>query len=299
MALIATEALTKRYPGGVTALDGLTLELEPGIIGLVGANGAGKSTLLRILLGLLEPTRGEATRPGPRRPRPRARPCAGSSATCPSPTACRPTSTATDFVGQMARLSGLPARGRPRARRRGAPPRRPVRGALPADRRLLDRHEAAGQARPGARPRPAAAAARRADERPRPGRPRRDAGARPADRHRVRDRGHRGQPPARRDRARVRLPRRHRCRPARAGRAARRRSPSGPACWPSRSRRAPQAPGRGARRGRARGPVDGRTVLVELDDERPWDLVRDAVAELGLPLVRIEQRRRGLEELFR
>ena len=56
MPLISTEALTKRYPGGVIALDGLTLELEPGIIGLVGANGAGKSTFLRILLGLLEPT---------------------------------------------------------------------------------------------------------------------------------------------------------------------------------------------------------------------------------------------------
>jgi ABC-2 type transport system ATP-binding protein len=44
--------------------------------------------------------------------------------------------------------------------------------------------------------------------------------------------------------------------------------------------------------------VDGRTVLVDLHDERPWDLVRDAVADLDLPLVRIEQRRRGLEELF-
>ena len=45
--------------------------------------------------------------------------------------------------------------------------------------------------------------------------------------------------------------------------------------------------------------VEGRTVLVELLDERPWDLVRDTVADLDLPLVRIEQRRRGLEELFR
>jgi ABC-2 type transport system ATP-binding protein len=44
--------------------------------------------------------------------------------------------------------------------------------------------------------------------------------------------------------------------------------------------------------------ADGRTVLIQLDDERPFDLVRDTVAELGLPLVRIEQRRRGLEELF-
>ncbi len=45
--------------------------------------------------------------------------------------------------------------------------------------------------------------------------------------------------------------------------------------------------------------ADGRTVLIKIEDERPLDLVRDAVADLGLPLVRIEQRRRGLEELFR
>ena len=57
--LIRLDALTKRYRA-VTALDGLTLELEPGIIGLVGANGAGKSTLIRILLGLIAPTTGTA-----------------------------------------------------------------------------------------------------------------------------------------------------------------------------------------------------------------------------------------------
>jgi len=60
MSLISLNDLTRRYPRGVTALDGLTLDLEPGIIGLVGANGAGKSTLIKILLGLLPPTSGEA-----------------------------------------------------------------------------------------------------------------------------------------------------------------------------------------------------------------------------------------------
>jgi ABC-2 type transport system ATP-binding protein len=45
--------------------------------------------------------------------------------------------------------------------------------------------------------------------------------------------------------------------------------------------------------------VDGRAVLVAISDGRPYDLVRDAVAELGLPLVRIEQRRHRLEDLFR
>ncbi len=59
MPLIATRGLTKRY-GSVVALDGLDLQLEPGVIGLVGANGAGKSTLIRILLGLLQPSSGSA-----------------------------------------------------------------------------------------------------------------------------------------------------------------------------------------------------------------------------------------------
>src|SRR3954466_13073632 len=57
MTLISARELTKRYPG-VTALDGLTVDLEPGVIGFVGANGAGKSTFIRILLGLLPQTSG-------------------------------------------------------------------------------------------------------------------------------------------------------------------------------------------------------------------------------------------------
>lgn len=70
MPLLSTFELTMRYPGGVTALDGLTLELEPGIIGLVGANGAGKSTLARLVAGLLRPRRGTVRYAGGRRPRP-------------------------------------------------------------------------------------------------------------------------------------------------------------------------------------------------------------------------------------
>jgi ABC-2 type transport system ATP-binding protein len=59
MSLIATRALTKRF-GSVVALADLDLEVEVGVIGLVGANGAGKSTLIKILLGLTEPTSGSA-----------------------------------------------------------------------------------------------------------------------------------------------------------------------------------------------------------------------------------------------
>lgn len=60
MTLISTTSLTKRYGGRVTALDDLTVSVAPGIVGLVGANGAGKSTLIKILLGLLAPTSGSA-----------------------------------------------------------------------------------------------------------------------------------------------------------------------------------------------------------------------------------------------
>ena len=58
--VIETTALTKRYPGQVTALDELTVSVAPGVTGLIGANGAGKSTLIKILLGLLPPTKGRA-----------------------------------------------------------------------------------------------------------------------------------------------------------------------------------------------------------------------------------------------
>lgn len=43
------------------ALSDVTLTLEPGIIGLVGANGAGKSSMLRILLGTRRVTSGSVT----------------------------------------------------------------------------------------------------------------------------------------------------------------------------------------------------------------------------------------------
>ena len=59
MPLVETRALTKRYPG-VVALDSLDITIDSGIIGLVGANGAGKSTLIKILLGLLPATSGGA-----------------------------------------------------------------------------------------------------------------------------------------------------------------------------------------------------------------------------------------------
>ncbi|HEU0015866.1 MAG TPA: ABC transporter ATP-binding protein [Longimicrobium sp.] len=107
MPLISARDLTHVYPGGVRALEGLTLDVEPGIIGFVGANGAGKSTFMKVLLGLLKPTSGKvevfgldtATRGIEIRQR---------VGYMPEHDCLPPDMTATDFVSHMGRMSGLP-----------------------------------------------------------------------------------------------------------------------------------------------------------------------------------------------
>ena len=51
------------------------------------------------------------------------------------------------------------------------------------------------------------------------------------------------------------------------------------------------------RRGLASRP-DERALLVRLEGDATYDVIRDVVADLGLPLNRLEQRRRRVEELF-
>jgi ABC-2 type transport system ATP-binding protein len=59
-AVVSVRGLTKRY-GELVAVDDLTFSLEAGAVtGFLGPNGAGKTTTLRLLLGLAEPTAGEA-----------------------------------------------------------------------------------------------------------------------------------------------------------------------------------------------------------------------------------------------
>jgi ABC-2 type transport system ATP-binding protein len=62
--MLVLRDLVKVYPGPVTALQGVHLELRDGMFGLLGPNGAGKSTLMKILAGLLEPTSGSVTLDG-------------------------------------------------------------------------------------------------------------------------------------------------------------------------------------------------------------------------------------------
>jgi ABC-2 type transport system ATP-binding protein len=106
-AVVETTTLTKVYPGEVTALDGLTVSVAPGVTGLVGANGAGKSTLIKILLGLISPTKGQAKVLG--------RDCATSGEAIrtllgymPEHDCLPPDVTATEFVTHLGRISGLP-----------------------------------------------------------------------------------------------------------------------------------------------------------------------------------------------
>src|SRR6185436_11662132 len=53
-----------RWYGDVLALDGIDLELGPGVTGLLGPNGAGKSTLIRLVVGLASPGAGTETQAG-------------------------------------------------------------------------------------------------------------------------------------------------------------------------------------------------------------------------------------------
>jgi len=50
--------LLKIYPGPVTALKGVSLEVPNGLFGLLGPNGAGKSTLMRTIATLQDPDSG-------------------------------------------------------------------------------------------------------------------------------------------------------------------------------------------------------------------------------------------------
>jgi ABC-2 type transport system ATP-binding protein len=91
----------------VTALSDLTVAVEPGVIGLVGANGAGKSTFIKILLGLLAPTSGSVRvfdidpTVDPDRVRNRV-------GYMPEHDSLPPDVSAAEFVTHLGRISGLP-----------------------------------------------------------------------------------------------------------------------------------------------------------------------------------------------
>jgi ABC-2 type transport system ATP-binding protein len=107
VTLIATQSLTKTYGGRVTALADLTVDVEPGIVGLVGANGAGKSTFIKILLGLLPPTSGQA-RVLDLDPTTDAEAVRARVGYMPEHECLPPDLSAAEFVTHLGRISGLP-----------------------------------------------------------------------------------------------------------------------------------------------------------------------------------------------
>ncbi|MGH9223605.1 MAG: ABC transporter ATP-binding protein [Acidimicrobiales bacterium] len=104
--LLRAVGLTKRY-GDVTAVDGLTVDVPPGRIGLVGANGAGKTTFFRLLLGLTKPTAGEVEVAGVKVA---ADPAAARAQLGYMPEHdCLPTDqSAADVVATLGEMAGLP-----------------------------------------------------------------------------------------------------------------------------------------------------------------------------------------------
>src|SRR5680860_1080928 len=113
--VIEVRGVTKKFKR-FTALDNVTLTIPRSSVGLLGANGAGKTTLIRTLLGLVKPNDGSATVVGydTQTQGTKVREHVGYM---PEADALPLSTTAADFVGHMAEMSGLPAR---QARQRAA-----------------------------------------------------------------------------------------------------------------------------------------------------------------------------------
>jgi ABC-2 type transport system ATP-binding protein len=297
VALISIRSLTKRYGTSVTALDALTVDIEAGIVGLVGSNGAGKSTLLKILLGLIEPTSGEAT-VFDLDVRTRGTDIRQFVGYMPEHDCLPPDTTATDWVSHLALMSGLP---RTAARERTAEVLRHV-GLYE------ERYRAIGGYSTGMKQRVKLAQALVHDPR-----------------LLLLDEPTNGLDPSGRDEM-LELVRRTGTEFGMAvivashllneiervcthlvaieGGQLLRSAPLGSFTEQTGTLAvevdddAPRLAERLAGQGMTVA-IDGRAVLVALAGDQTYDLVRDAVAELGLPLLRIEPRRHRLEDLFR
>ena len=104
-ALLSARNLTKEY-GETVALRDITLDIEEGTTGLLGANGAGKSTLMTVFLGITKPTSGTFQVLGKDGVDTiNAHRLIGYS---PEYECLPPNVSAAEFVTHMARVSGIP-----------------------------------------------------------------------------------------------------------------------------------------------------------------------------------------------
>ena len=103
---VRLSGVVKRY-GARTVLDTVTLDVPPGITGLVGPNGAGKSTLVRAILGLVRLAAGSVQVYGidPATAPRKVRQLVG---VVPEDDSAVPGLTGVEMVRYAARLSGLP-----------------------------------------------------------------------------------------------------------------------------------------------------------------------------------------------
>ncbi|MFR9774914.1 ABC transporter ATP-binding protein [Micromonospora sp. MS34] len=106
--MITLRGLTKRF-GTTTAVDNLTVEVGPGqVTGFLGPNGAGKSTTMRMVLGLDQPTAGQALVNG--RPYRTLRHPLYEVGALLEATGIHPTRPARAHLRAMAHSNGIPAR---------------------------------------------------------------------------------------------------------------------------------------------------------------------------------------------
>ena len=108
---LSIDRLTKQYRNKI-AVDRISLRLNTGIYGLLGANGAGKTTLMRMVCGILKPTSGTITFDGIDVSEERYRSMLGY---LPQDFGYYPEFTGEDFLLYMAALKGMR---KPQARRK-------------------------------------------------------------------------------------------------------------------------------------------------------------------------------------
>ena len=98
------DRVSKQYKNKI-AVDNISVTLQQGVYGLLGANGAGKTTLMRMLCGILKPTSGTITFEGVDVSEERYRAILGY---LPQDFGYYPEFTAMDFLLYFAALKGIP-----------------------------------------------------------------------------------------------------------------------------------------------------------------------------------------------